>query len=167
MRLRTRLQEELRARLTEHLPEAMATIWDAASVVIVIEKLDLKSAGGIRDGWHDLAAFTGTVRAELRADDIDALPVEALLADLVQRPLLVLPLDVPPTETSETARCVLAEMRDTLSDQQVAIGLRFLVAGQIVRRVADVGLPGAVMIGAAPETGPGNEGDYQQIGGGA
>lgn len=167
MRLRARLQDELRDRLAEHLPEAMATIWEHASVVIVIEKLDFKPAGGVIDDWSNLAAFSGTVRAELRADGIDDLPLEALIADLVQHPLLVGNADVLPGETSEGARCVLKEMRDTLTDQQVATGLRFDVTGQIVRRMAITSIPGAVMIGEAPEIGPGNEADYSQIGGGA
>ncbi|MDO5643904.1 MAG: hypothetical protein Q4G26_16140 [Paracoccus sp. (in: a-proteobacteria)] len=49
MRLRARLQDQLHARLTEHLPEATRTVWDHAAVVIVIEKLDFTSAGGVRD----------------------------------------------------------------------------------------------------------------------
>ncbi|MDO5643905.1 MAG: hypothetical protein Q4G26_16145 [Paracoccus sp. (in: a-proteobacteria)] len=105
------------------------------------------------------------MRAELRADAIDDLPLEALLADLVQRPLLVVAQDVLPGQVSEAARCVLMEMRDTLNDYQLATGLRFTVEGTILRRVTSGAMPDVVMIGTAPAVGPGHEGDYQQIAG--
>lgn len=164
MRLRTRLQDQLRARLSEHLPEAMATVWDTTSVVIAIEKLDFKPTGGTDGDWRHMAAFSGVVRAELRADNIDQLPIEALLSDLVKGPLHIPEADVAPGEITETARCVLKELRDTLTDQQVATGLRFEVSGLIVRRMAIGAVPTAVLTGAAPATGPGHAGDYRRLG---
>ncbi len=46
MRLRARLQSELHRRLALHLPAAMATVWDHQAVVVAVERLTFKPAGG-------------------------------------------------------------------------------------------------------------------------
>lgn len=165
MRLRTRLQDELRRRLTLHLPEAMATVWDHHAVVIAIEKLDFKPAGGGRDGWAYLAGFTGAVRAELRDDDVDTLPIEPLIADLIHDPLTLPPEEAPAGTISETARATLIELRDVIRDMDVVSALRFDIQGQILRRTPDPGRPNAPMLGAAPDIGVAHQGDYRPIGG--
>lgn len=167
MRLRARLQQELAARMAVFLPEAMATAWDHSAVVIAIEQLTFKPAGGIVEPWRSLSSFEGIMRAELRADTADGLPVEPLISDLVTAPLFI--SEDPATAIgalTESARAVLIEMRDTLRDQQVISGLRFKVTGLIVRREAPAAQPLA-MIGAAPKIGPRHQDDYQQIGGDA
>ena len=165
MRLRHRLQDDLRARLALHLPDAMATAWDHQAVLVAIEKLDFKPAGGWRDGWAWLTAFTGVVRAELRGDDVDALPVEALIADLIRNPVTLLPENVAPGEMTEAGRADLVELRDTLRDMDVVSGLRFAVQGHILGRATDPGRPDAPMLGEAPEIGPGHQGGYRPMGG--
>ncbi len=168
MRLRARLQDALRARLAALLPEAMTTVWDHQSVVVAIEKLDFKPSGGIRDHWESCASFSGVVRVELRADGIDTLPVEALLSDLLlNRMHIAEDATVPVGALSETASVTLLDLRDTLTDQQVATGLRLGVTGLIVRRAVRPAPIAAVMVGSAPDIGPGHEADYHQIGGGA
>lgn len=166
MRLRTRLQDELRRRLALHLPAAMATVWDHDAVVVAIEKLDFKPAGGWRDDWAYLTAFTGVVRAELRGDDVDALPVEPLISDLIRHPMTLLPeVGTSVGATTEAGRAVLIELRDTLRDMDVVSGLRFDVQGHILGRAPDPGQPGSPMLGEAPAIGPGHQGDYRPIGG--
>lgn len=166
MHLRARLQDDLRARLALHLPAAMATVWDHQAVVVAIEKLDFKPAGGWRDDWAYLTAFTGVVRAELRGDDVDVLPVEALISDLIRNPITLLPdAATAPGDLSEAGRAVLIELRDTIRDMDVVSGLRFNVQGHILGRAPDPGQPGAPMLGEAPEIGPGHLGDYRPIGG--
>lgn len=166
MRLRARLQHELRTRLALHLPEAMATVWDHQAVVVAIEKLDFKPAGGWRDDWAYLTAFAGTIRAELRSDNVDALPVEMLISDLIRDPITLTPdRGAAIGTTTEAARAVLIELRDALRDQDVVSGLRFDVQGHILGHAPDPGRPSAPMLGETPNVGPGHHGDYRPIGG--
>lgn len=135
-------------------------------MVVVIEKMDFKPAGGWKGDWAYLTAFTGIVRAELRGDDVDALPVELLISDLIRDPVTLLPgADIPIGGTTEAARAVLIEMRDTLRDQDVVSGLRFNVQGHILGHAPDPGRPPEPMLGQAPDIGPGHQGDYLPVGG--
>lgn len=132
MRLRTRLSEELKARLITTLPEAVETVWDHVAVVVMVEQLKFTSAGGLEGDWERRAQFEGVVRAELRADAIDSLEVEPLITNLVADPVF-LDFEAEPEvdQISEKARIVLAEWRDTIRDQDVASALRFTVTGTI------------------------------------
>lgn len=132
MRLRTRLSEELKARLIATLPEAVETVWDHVAVVVMVEQLKFTSAGGLEGDWERRTQFEGVVRAELRADGIDSLEVEPLITNLVADPVF-LEFDAEPEidQISEKARIVLAEWRDTIRDQDVASALRFTVTGTI------------------------------------
>ena len=130
MRLRTRLSEELKARLTVLLPEAVETAWDHTAVVVVVEQLKFTSTGGLDKDWALSTKFEGVVRAELRANGIDSLEVEPLIADLVAKPIFLdFDADAAVGQISERARIVLAEWRDTIRDQDVASALRFTVSG--------------------------------------
>ena len=163
MRLRTRLSEELKARLAVLLPEAMETAWDNAAVLVVIEQLKFTSTGGLDNGWELSAKFEGVVRAELRANAIDALEVEPLIANLVAEPVFLdFAADADVEQLSERARIVLADWRDTVRDQNVASALRFTVSGLIASYAGPVPRPEIVMSGA-PATGPGNEAAYGPI----
>lgn len=155
MRLRHRLQDELRRRLALHLPDALATVWDHQAVVVAVERLTFKPAGGWCGDWAYLTAFSGAVHAELRGNDVDELPVEPLLSDLIADPILLLPVSGTPTgATTETARAVLIEMRDVVRDQHVVSALRFEVEGHILGRAPDPGRPNAPMLGQAPRSAP-------------
>lgn len=160
MRLRTRLSEELKARLIRSLPEAVETVWDAVAVVVMVEQLKFTSAGGLEEDWERRTTFEGVLRAELRADAIDGLEVEPLIADLVADPVF-LPFDpeTPEGQLSEKARAVLAEWRDTIRDQDVASALRFNVTGTIAAYAGPAARP-ELLVGQAPDIGPGNEGAY-------
>ncbi|WP_224825769.1 hypothetical protein [Cognatishimia sp. MH4019] len=132
MRLRTRLSEELKARLIATLPEAVETIWDHVAVVVMVEQLKFTSAGGLEGDWERRTQFEGVVRAELRADAIDSLEVEPLITNLVADPVFLdFEADPEIDQISEKARIVLAEWRDTIRDQDVASALRFTVTGTI------------------------------------
>lgn len=159
MRLRTRLSEELKARLIATLPEAVETVWDHVSVVVMVEQLKFTSAGGMEDDWERRTQFEGVVRAELRADAIDSLEVEPLIANLVADPVF-LGFDADEIgQLSEKARIVLAEWRDTIRDQDVASALRFTVTGTIAAYHGPAVRP-ELLVGQAPDIGPGNEGAY-------
>lgn len=147
MRLRMRLKDELALRLAAHLPEATATAWDAQSVIVAVEQLKFTSTGGVQDGWELRANFEGAVFAELRADQIDALTVESLIADLCVSPLHVnFAPETPEGALSERARAKLAELRDTVRDTQVVSRLRFTVSGTIARRVGPGVTPGELIV---------------------
>jgi hypothetical protein len=166
MRLRTRLSEELKARLTLLLPEAVETVWDHAAVVVVIEQLKFKSTGGLDDGWELSTKFEGVVRAELRANAIDALSVEPLIANLVVSPVFLgFAADADVGQLSERARIVLADWRDTIRDQDVASALRFSVSGLIAAYAGQSPRP-EIVVSTAPATGPGNEAEYGPLDGG-
>jgi hypothetical protein len=166
MRLRTRLSEELKARLTLLLPEAVETVWDHAAVVVAIEQLKFTSTGGLDGDWALSTKFEGVVRAELRANAIDALEVEPLIANLVAKPIFLdFVADADVDQLSERARIVLADWRDTIRDQDVASTLRFTVSGLIASYAGPVDRPEIVM-SAAPATGPDNEGEYGPLDGG-
>lgn len=159
MRLRTRLSEELKARLIATLPEAVETVWDHVAVVVMVEQLKFTSAGGLEDDWERRTQFEGVVRAELRADAIDSLEVEPLIANLVADPVF-LTFDAEEIgQLSEKARIVLAEWRDTIRDQDVASALRFTVTGTIAAYHGPAVRP-ELLVGQAPDIGPGNEGAY-------
>lgn len=160
MRLRTRLSEELKARLIATLPEAVETVWDHVAVVVMVEQLKFTSAGGLEGDWERRTAFEGVVRAELRADAIDSLEVEPLITNLVADPVF-LNFEAEPEvdQISEKARIVLAEWRDTIRDQDVASALRFTVTGTIAAYHGPAVRP-ELLVGQAPDIGPGNEDAY-------
>jgi len=150
MRLRTRFAAEMHSRLIASLPEAVETVWDARAVVVAVEQIKFTSAGGIEGDWERRAALAGVVRAELRADEIDALEVEPLITDLMISPVHLLPdAQTPVGRVSEAARLVLREWRDVIREGQVASALRFDVDGEIVARVWPGRTPEAVTIGGA------------------
>ncbi|WP_416369734.1 hypothetical protein [Tritonibacter mobilis] len=160
MRLRTRLSEELKARLIATLPEAVETVWDHVAVVVMVEQLKFTSAGGLEGDWERRTQFEGVVRAELRADGIDSLEVEPLITNLVADPVFLNFADEPEVDQiSEKARIVLAEWRDTIRDQDVASALRFTVTGTIAAYHGPAVRP-ELLVGRAPDIGPGNEDAY-------
>lgn len=160
MRLRTRLFEELKARLIATLPEAVETVWDHVAVVVMVEQLKFTSAGGLEGDWERRTQFEGVVRAELRADGIDSLEVEPLITNLVASPVF-LDFEAEPEvdQISEKARIVLAEWRDTIRDQDVASALRFTVTGTIAAYHGPAVRP-ELLVSQAPDIGPGNEDAY-------
>lgn len=160
MRLRARLQSALHARLLDLLSQATETVWDMQSVVVVIEQMTVKSDGGAGEDWEAGVGITGVVRAELRADRIDDLALEPLVADLVVSPLFVAAAD--DQDVTERARATLFEIRDALRDHDVAIVLRFNVSGHILRRAPGYTRP-ALMVGTAPQIGPGHAGQYTPV----
>jgi len=166
MRLRTRLSTELKARLMVSLPEAIATVWDHAAVLVVIEQLKFTPAGGVMNDWALLTQFEGIVRAELRADGLDSFVVEPLIANLVADPVF---LDFDPTvqvdQLSERARAVLVDWRDTVRDQHVASALRFTVSGTLAAYAGPFNRP-QLLASAAPEIGANHESSYAPVIGG-
>lgn len=167
MRLRTRLSEELKARLIASLPEALETVWDHSAVVVMVEQLKFTPTGGLDGDWALSTKFEGVVRAELRANGIDALEVEPLIADLVAKPIFLdFEADAEIDQISERARIVLADWRDTIRDQDVASALRFTVSG-LLASYAGPSQPLEILVGVAPEVGPDNEGAYVSVSGDA
>lgn len=168
MRLRTRLSEELKARLITTLPKAVETVWDHVAVLVMVEQLKFTSAGGLEGDWERRTEFDGIVRAELRADAIDSLEVEPLIINLVADPVFLnFEHDAEIDQISEKARIVLAEWRDTIRDQSVASALRFTVNGTIAAYAGPAKRP-QLLASQPPNIGPGNEAAYvDPIGGGA
>ncbi|MFV0410239.1 MAG: hypothetical protein ACK5LJ_11260 [Paracoccus sp. (in: a-proteobacteria)] len=163
MRLRARFAAEMKSRLTASLPEALETVWDHQAVVVAVEQIKFTSAGGVEGDWGRKATLAGVVRAELRADEIDALEVEPLIADLLARPVH-LPFDtaLPAGHLSEKARFVLADWRDVIRDTQIASALRFTVEATIAAHLGPHARP-ELLIGQAPDIGPGHAGDYTPL----
>jgi len=163
MRLRTRFADEIKTRLLALLPEAVATVWDAQVVVVAVEKIGFTSAGGLEGEWERNAELDGVVRVELRADKIDVHEVEPLIADLLARTVFLdFAADAALGEMSEKARFELSEWRDTLRDTQLVSALRFKVTATLAT-YAGPGTRPDLLIGQAPEIGPGSEGSYTPI----
>ena len=163
MRLRTRFAAEMHSRLLASLPEAVETAWDVQAVVVAVEQIKFTSAGGIEGNWERKATLSGIVRAELRADEIDALEVEPLIANLVAAPIhLAFNPETPLGSLSEKARFVLADWRDVIRDTQVASSLRFTVEATIARH-AGPGVHPDLLISQAPEIGVDHAPDYTSI----
>ena len=163
MRLRKRLSDQLKARLLATLPQAVETVWDHVAVVVAVEQITFTSAGGHEGDWERATEFKGLVMAELRADAIDSLEVEPLIADLVaKRIFLEFPQDAESGMIAEKARVTLADWRDVIRDQDVASKLRFNVEGVIARKDTPAMRP-EFMMGAAPEIGPEHEDAYTSI----
>ena len=164
MRLRARFAEHIKARLDERMPEALATVWDSAQVVCVIESLKFTGAGGYLDpDWRRELDFEGVLRVELHADGIDTLVFEPLLADLIETPPVIRPDEATEAgRISEKARAVLIELRDAVREREVVTALRFGLKGCIVTRDPPPMAPEA-MIGRAPKVGPDHVEDYQSL----
>jgi hypothetical protein len=169
MRLRSRFEETVKERVGQFLPDALETVWDQIGVTAAIEGIKFQSVGGIVQGekdeadWEYQAHFSGVLVVELRADGIDDLVMEPLLADLVTNPVFV-PLDTMTDidAVSEKVRGVLTELRDALRATQVVSALRFAVTGSIMRRAHKADAP-ALFLGEAPNIGFGHEDDYFRI----
>ncbi|MGD9918598.1 MAG: hypothetical protein AB7U46_11290 [Paenirhodobacter sp.] len=166
MHLRTRFISEVALRMSATLPEAMVSAWGDVHPTAAIEALSFKSTGGIlqeRDAdWELVSNLTGYLRLELRADAIDALPVELLIANLVGDTVL-LPFEmVGSGALTERARFTLAELRDTVRDTQVVSSMRFAVDGVIARRAEAVQRP-EIMISRAPNVGVDHAQDYAAL----
>lgn len=166
MRLRTRFAAEITARLSALLPEAIETAWDGGGVVVAVEKIGFKPAGGTESTWERRLALSGVVAVELRADRIDTLEVELLIANLVGAPpFLDFAPDTSLGELSERARFVLSEWRDVVRGTQVASMLRLTVTGIVAENVGLSARPQALGSNA-PQVGVGHEGDYSPVDGG-
>lgn len=170
MRLRTRFEELMKERVAEYLPAAVATVWDAIGLVAAIETIKFEPVGGVQTDdtgveWNVQASLSGVIWVEMRADAIDALVVEPLVANLVSCPAFV---SVDPAaadgEMTEQARCTLIEMRDAVRDTQIVSKLRFSVQGFIMERIENMDRP-ALMVGQYPETGADHEADYKPLDG--
>ncbi len=159
MRLRTRISEQLQARLEANLPEAMATVWDASAVLVMVESVSFKPASGFEGDWKRCASFEGVIRTELKSDQIDDLGAELLIASLLTEPMIVSlpgPDDVVPGAASGgsephhvKARLELSDWRDAIRDQMVVAALRFKVGGTLCEYSPDPGrgvglLPGGI-----------------------
>lgn len=71
MHLRRRISDQLNARVLAAMPEAAATVWDKAGIVVIIEQASFKPAGGFVLGTFErLFSVDATVRAELQTDDL-------------------------------------------------------------------------------------------------
>lgn len=163
MRLRSRVATEIDTRLAAILPEAAETLWDGGGAVTVIESLKYDPAAEALDGWAYAVSVSGVMAVELRADAIDALETEPLVADLVQRPIHLAPkAGAQEDELTEKARLTLVEIRDTIRDADVATRLRFNVSGWLLRKSAEPAQPVAYF-SQAPEVGFGHEADYEPI----
>ena len=112
----------------------------------------------INDAGREVVATV--VRAELRADRVDDLELEPLIADLIVSPLFIAAVDGQ--AVTECARAILFEVRDTLHDGGVATALRFNLSGHILRQAAAYTRP-ALMVSMAPEIGPGHAGQYDPV----
>lgn len=165
MEIRGKMQAALRARLVDHLPAALETVWDAQSVVVAIEKMNVTPASGHHaPEWALRGKMTGQVVAEIRADQIDQMALEPLLVSLMGDPLwmsLPDPADMPMGGVTVCGRAVLLSLRDVLRDGGVVTALRFTVDGWIVQHVAPGAAPDQVMVGQAPRIGPDHTGDYE------
>jgi hypothetical protein len=164
MQLRTRFKTEIRARLVTLLPQAVETVWDTASTVVMSEQLKFVSAGGADpDHWERRATVSGIMALELRANTLNELPVEPLIANLIHAPVyLAYDPTVAVGDISENARFVLEDWRDAIRDTNVATKLRFSVEGTLAKRV-DISTRPDLLIGQAPNIGPGHLPDYTQI----
>lgn len=169
MRLRTRMRDELKKRLEALLPEAVETVWDNASVVVAIEKLDFTTAGDFEGDWERANHIKGILRAELRSDKIDDLVVEPLIANLLTKSIVLgWPEDAAPGDTGESVRTTLADWRDVIRDQDVASGLRFAIDGVIGTYRGAATAP-ELLLAEAPNVGAANADAYadpESLGGG-
>lgn len=145
MHLRSKIAEQIKARLALNLPEVMQTAWDVEAVLVMIESLSFMPASGFKDDWKSCASFDGVVRTELRADKIDDLEAEMLIASLLTEPLFVsLPLPEGESEIDEgahhvKARLTLIDWRDALRDQDLVASLRFKTTGTLFAYSPDPG----------------------------
>ena len=98
MRLRTRISEELAARLADKLPNAMETVWDTSAVLVMVENLSFKPASGFEGDWMHRVSFEGMIRTELKADQSDDLGDGLLIASLLTEPLIVALPDISDPE---------------------------------------------------------------------
>lgn len=166
MKLRARFSDEITVRMKSLLPAALQTAWGERSCVTVIENLAYGTLAGIYEGSGNapdfdlVGSFEGVLVVEINADDIDQLPLEILLANLLQQPVtLLFNSDAGTGEISEKCASRLLSSRDSISDTRVVHQLRFAVNGEYGVAVDAATRPG-LMIGRAPVIGLVHEQDY-------
>ncbi|CAE7405628.1 xkdF [Symbiodinium microadriaticum] len=155
------------AKAVALLPDALGSIWsDSDGLVVYMAGVTFGPAIGHEDGWALQANFAGEVRAEFRADEIDDLPVEALVSDLIGSPLVFAADDgLPDGALSEQARVKLTSLQHELHDQWVVGVLTFDLQGRIVERQIAPDTPDGVFVNDCPPSrqDPGPIEDYRPI----
>ena len=164
MRLRTRVTEQLIARLNTYMPLPHPAEWGTDNVMCVVEQLSMARGDGVEDDWQQEAELHGVLRVELVAAGADQLVAEPLLADLLANALLIVPdQSAQVGELSEQARAVFTDWRDVVSPSGLVPELRFQVDGSVVRRVAAAQPILEVYAGQAPDIGAAHVPDYQRV----
>ena len=163
MRVRIRLAEELRARLTEHVPLSGESVWNDSNVTCLLHQLLVVSASGIENDWQQTATFKGSMRAELHSVELDNRVVEPLISNLLHDVLTLLPApDAAAGDLSENVRAVLSEWSEDVRDGQRISVLHFSVDGSLVRKLGSSGRP-VLYASQAPAIGLAHEGDYFEV----
>ena len=163
MELRKRLQQAIDKEIAAVLPQAGDTAWDGGGVVVVIEQMRFSSLGGAQGDWVYCAAIEGRLRLDLIGDALDDLPVEPLIARLIDRPLSLTPDgDVKPGVLSHKARATLIERRDEVTATQAVSTLIFELSGALVRRDPAPKRP-TLTVGEHPKIGSDHDGGYEHI----
>lgn len=130
MRLRTRFSDLIKTRLTQSL--GSQSPWNNQSVLVSFEQITCVAAGGFDAQWERRVSLGGTVRVELRADGIEAMPIESLLADLAAQPVFLDFTDSAQTgHLGECALFTLLDWHGTALDEVPANTLRFTLSGTI------------------------------------
>lgn len=149
MHLRTRLAEQINARIALLMPEAARTVWDGLGVVVVIEQAKFTPAGGVVGDCELEFSLTGTVVAELRSDDLARADVaQEFLASLIGDPIFLTVEPVSVGALTETARATLTEMRLLSRDAVMIQSLRFDLSAEVLRRLKPAIVPYQVTVPA-------------------
>ena len=153
MRLRNRIEIALNTRIAAIAPEASRTAWDTAGVVVLIEQARFTSAGGILAGaFERLVTVNGTVRAEIRTDDLVGMGLaEELVASLIRDPIFLVCEAVAPGMTTETARVTLTDMRVLPREGSLVQTLTLALSGEVLRRLGPAAVPSEVIVPAPLE----------------
>ena len=135
--LKARLQAAVAVRVSELAPQALATVWDAKPALVAMEELEVVGELAEDDNWRQVATLKGVATIWLTSQKLDELPIEALIASLVEKPIkLEADLDIAEGAISHAGYARLLSWRDEFIDTHLQTGLRLQLEVVLLQRLA-------------------------------
>ena len=135
--LKARLQAAVAVRVSELAPQALATVWDAKPALVAVEELEVVGELDMNDHWKHVATLKGVATIWLTSQKPDELPIETLIANLIEAPIkLGADITIPEDAISHAGYARLLSWRDEFIDTHLQTGLRLQLEVVLLQRLA-------------------------------
>ena len=135
--LKARLQAAVAVRVSELAPQALTTVWDAKPALVAVEELEVVGDLGTNDHWKHVATLKGVATIWLTSQKPDELPIETLIANLVEAPIkLEADITIAEGAISHAGYARLLSWRDEFSETSLQTGLRLQLEVALLQRLA-------------------------------